>query len=141
MTWIIVAAAGLAIGLAVAFWKDIVTWANQRLATWLGEYVGEDVKETFLLLLAGLDRSVILTQRMVADIQARLLKAQILFRRILGTQDHQKVVKATIQRENGDIIELEAAEVIPWHELPDEVREKFIRRQASTVELELKLEE
>src|SRR5258707_1099579 len=129
MTWIIVAAAGLAIGLAVAFWKDIVTWANQRLATWLGEYVGEDVKETFLLLLAGLDRSVILTQRMVADIQARLLKAQILFRRILGTQDHQKVVKATIQRENGDIIELEAAEVIPWHELPDEVREKFIRRQ------------
>jgi len=141
MSWIIVAAAGLAVGLAVAFWKDIVTWANQKVAGWLGEYAGEDVKEAFLLLLAGLDRSVILLQRTVAEVQARLLRARILFRRILGTQDHQKVVKATIQRENGDIIELEAAEVIPWHQLPDDVREKFIRRQASTVEMELKLEE
>src|SRR5579859_3795805 len=141
MSWIIVAAAGLAVGLAVAFWKDIVTWANQKVAGWLGDYAGEDVKEAFLLLLAGLDRSVIMLQRTAAEVQARLLSARILFRRILGTQDHQKVVKATIQRDNGDIIELEAAEVIPWHELPDDVREKFIRRQASTVEMELKLEE
>ncbi len=140
MTWIIVAA-GLAVGLAVAFWKDIVTWANQRLAGWLGEYAGEDVKEAFLLLLAGMDRSVILLQRATAAVQARLLRATVLFRRVTGKQETQKVVKATIQQENGDIIELEAAEVIPWHELPDDVREKFIRRQASTVEMELKLEE
>jgi len=31
--------------------------------------------------------------------------------------------------------------VVPWHELPDEVREKFIRRQAHSVEMELKLKD
>ena len=141
MTWIVIAAAGLAIGLTVVFWKQIVNWANQRIAGWLGNVFGEEAKEAFLLLLAGVDRSVILVQRALVETQARLLKATLIFRQVREGRAHEKVVKAELRQDDGNIIELEAAEVVPWHELPDDVREKFIRRQTASVEMELKLKE
>lgn len=141
MGWIVIGAAGLVVAVTVAFWKQIVNWANERIANWLGQLFGDDLKEAFLLLLAGLDRSMVLLQRTVADIQARLVRARLLFRQIAGGSQTEKVVKAEMQKEAGNIIDLEAAEVVPWHELPDEVREKFIRRQSGTVEMELKLKE
>ncbi|MEP7285854.1 MAG: hypothetical protein ABI947_08810 [Chloroflexota bacterium] len=139
MGWIVIAAAGIAVTLAVAFWKQIVNWANQRIAGWLGELFGDDVKEAFLLILAGVDRSVILVQRAATEVQARLIRARVLFRQVNGGREQEKVVKAEMLKEDGDIIELEAADIVPWHELPDDVREKFIRRQAASVEMELKL--
>ncbi len=141
MTWIVVAAAGLAIGLTVVFWKQIVSWANQHIAGWLGNVFGEEAREAFLLLLAGMDRSVILVQRALAETQARLVKATLIFRQVREGRAHEKVVKAELRQDDGNIIELEAAEVVPWHELPDDVREKFIRRQTASVEMELKLKE
>lgn len=141
MVWMVIAAAGLAIGLTVAFWREIVTWANQRIAGWLGEMYGEEVKEAFLLLLAGVDRTVILAQRAVAQLQERIVKASILFRQLQGGQAHEKVVQAQLRTDDDEIIDLESAEIVPWHELPDDVREKFIRRQSATVEMELKLKE
>lgn len=141
MTWIVIVAAGLAVGLTLAFWKQIVTWANQHIAGWLNELFGEEAREAFLLLLAGMDRSVILVQRALVDTQARLIKATLIFRQIRDGREHQKVVKAEMRQADGSTIELEAAEVVPWHELPDDVREKFIRRQTASVEMELKLKE
>jgi hypothetical protein len=141
MTWIVIAAAGLAVGLTVVFWKQIVAWANQRIAGWLSDLFGEETREAFLLLLAGVDRSVILVQRALTEVQARLVKATLIFRQVREGREHQKVVKAEMRQEDGNIIELEAAEVVPWHELPDDVREKFIRRQTASVEMELKLKE
>ena len=141
MAWMVIAAAGLAIGLTVAFWREIVTWANQRIAGWLGEMYGDEVKEAFLLLLAGVDRSVILAQRAVAQLEARIVKARILFRQLQGGRAHEKVVQAQMRTDDDEIIDLEAAEIVPWHELPDDVREKFIRRQSASVEMELKLKE
>ena len=140
MTWIVVAAAGMAVALTVAFWQQIVTWANQTLATWLSERFGTDLRDAFLLILAGADRSVVLTQRALAVIQERLVSARVLFRQLRGCQTHEKVVEAQIKQDNGEIVTLQAAEVVPWHELPDEVREKFIRRQSAAVEIELKIE-
>jgi hypothetical protein len=141
MGWIVIGAAGLVVAVTVAFWKQIVNWANERIANWLGQLFGDDLKEAFLLLLAGLDRSMVLLQRTVADIQARLVRARLLFRQIAGGHQTEKVVRAELRKADGNIIDLEAAEVVPWHELPDEVREKFIRRQTGTVEMELKLKE
>lgn len=141
MTWIVIAAAGLAIGLTVVFWKQIVNWANQRIAGWLGDVFGDEAREAFLLLLAGVDRSVILVQRALVETQARLLKATLIFRQVREGRAHEKVVKAELRQDDGNIIELEAAEVVPWHELPDDVREKFIRRQTASVEMELKVKE
>jgi hypothetical protein len=141
MGWIVVGAAGLVVAVTVAFWKQIVNWANEHLANWLGKFFGQDLKEAFLLLLAGLDRSMVLVQRALTDVQARLVRARVLFRQMTGGRQHEKVVKAEILQTDGNIIDLEAAEVVAWHELPDEVREKFIRRQTGTVEMELKLKE
>ena len=139
MAWVIVA--GLAAGLTIAFWQKIVTWANQSLAAWLSELFGDDLRDAFLLILAAADRSVVLVQRAMTMVQARLVQARILFRELSGGRQHQKIVKAELRRDNGQIIEMEAAEVVPWHELPDEVREKFIRRQSTSVEMELRLKE
>ncbi len=140
MVWVI--AAGVAAGLAIAFWQKIVTWANEILAGWLGNLFGTELRDAFLMTLAAADRSVVIVQRALTLVQARLVRARILFRQLQGTpREHQKVVKAEMRRDDGSIIEMEAAEVVPWHELPDEVREKFIRRQATTVEMELRLKE
>jgi hypothetical protein len=141
MTWIMIAAAGVAVGLAIAFWQRIITWANQRLALWLGDWFGDEVRDAFLLILAGVDRSVVIARRAMVLVQDRLVRARILFRQIEGSHEYEKVVKAEMHQADDQVIEMEAAEVIPWHELPDEVREKFIRRQSSSVELELKLKE
>jgi hypothetical protein len=139
MAWVVVAAAGLIVALSVAFWQQIVTWANQHLAGWLGKYFGEDVREAFLLILAGGDRLVIAFQRALATVESRLVAARIFFRQLAGGRQHEKVVQAELRKDDGEVVKVEAAEVVPWHDLPDEVREKFIRRQTSTVELELKL--
>ncbi len=137
--WVIMA--GLAAGLTVAFWQQIVSWANQKLAGWLSELFGEELRDAFLLVLAAADRSMVIVQRAMTLVQARLVKARILFRQLQGGREHQKVVKAEMRRDDGQIIEMEAAEVVAWHELPDEVREKFIRRHATMVEMELRLKE
>jgi hypothetical protein len=125
----------------MAFWQQIVTWANQKLAGWLGTLFGDDVREAFLLMLAGSDRLMIAAKRTIALIEARLVSARILFRQLLGGREHEKVIVAEIRTDSGEVVKMEAAEVVPWHELPDEVREKFIRRQTAKVELELKLSE
>ena|ERR1700694_5040173 len=141
MSWIVVAAAGVVVALTVAFWQQIVTWANQRLAGWLADTFGNDLRDAFLLILAGADRSMVLAQRAVTLIQERLISARILFRQLRGGQAHEKVVIAQIKRDDGQVVQMEAAEVVPWHELPDDVREKFIRRQAASVEMELKIKQ
>lgn len=141
MTWIVVAAAGAMVALTVAFWQKIVTWANQRLAGWLADLFGNELRDAFLLILAGADRSMVLMQRAVTVIQDRLVSAHIFFRQLRGGQAHEKVIEAQIKQDDGQIVTMQAAEVVPWHELPDEVREKFIRRQSTSVELELKLKE
>lgn len=139
MAWVVVAAAGLMVALSVAFWQKIVTWANQNIAEWLGKSFGEDVREAFLLILAGGDRLVIAFQRALAEVETRLVRARVFFRQLAGGRQHEKVVQAELRQPTGEIVKVEAAEAVPWHELPDEVREKFIRRQTASVELELKL--
>ncbi|GAB4548659.1 MAG: hypothetical protein OHK0023_12100 [Anaerolineae bacterium] len=138
--WVVMAA-GVAITLTIAFWQQIITWANQRLATWLEAIFGEELREAFQLFIAAADRVAVLAQRSVKRLQERLIRARIIFRQITGGTQHEKIVQAEIKREDGKIAQYEAAELVPWHELPDEVREKFIRRQNAAVEIELKLKE
>lgn len=139
--WVVVAAAGLVIALSVAFWQRIVTWANLTVAAWVGDLLGQDLKEAFLLLVAATDRVAVLAQRTVKELGERLLSVRLLFRQIQGGTAHEKVVQAEIQKADGQIEKREIAEIVPWHELPDDVREKFIRRQAAQVEMELKIRE
>src|SRR5579859_5172079 len=139
MTWIVVAAAGVAVALTVAFWQQIVTWANQLLAGWLAERFGAELRDTFLLVLAGADRGVVMGQRAIQVVQERLLSARLIFRQLRGGQAQEKVVEAQIRQDDGQVITLQAAEAVPWHELPDDVREKFIRRQSASVQMELKI--
>lgn len=140
MVWVVVAA-GVAVALTVAFWQKIVNWANKQLADWLGALFGEEFREAFLMLVAATDRFAVLAQRTVALLQQRIVHARILFRQLLGGRAHEKVVQAEFRQDDGQIVTMEAAEVVPWHELPDEVREKFIRRQTASVELELKVKQ
>lgn len=102
---------------------------------------GEELREAFQLFIAAADRVAVLAQRSVKRLQERLIRARIIFRQITGGTQHEKIVQAEIKREDGKIAQYEAAELVPWHELPDEVREKFIRRQNAAVEIELKLKE
>jgi hypothetical protein len=141
MAWVVVAAAGAVVALTVTFWQRIVSWANDILAGWLGDLFGNDLREAFLALLAAGDRFVVIAARALNLLQARIVRARILFRRLAGGREHQKVIEADLRREDGTVVHMEAAEVVPWHELPDEVRERFIRRQAAAVELELKLKQ
>jgi hypothetical protein len=138
--WVVVAAA-IAVTLSVAFWQRILQWANQVLAEWLGRLFGADVREAFLLLLAAADRLQVAAQRALALLRDRLVRARVLFRRVNEGRLHEKVVQAEFRQADGQLVQLETAEVVPWHELPDEVREKFIRRQSAQVEIELRLKE
>lgn len=138
--WVVVVAA-VALSLSLAFWKQIVNWANHTLADWLGKLFGNDVREAFVLLLAAADRLSVAVQRALNAVRERLIRARIIFRRINDGRVHEKVLQADFQREDGQIVQLERAEVVPWHELPDEVREKFIRRQSAEVQIELQLKE
>jgi hypothetical protein len=141
MVWVVVAAAGLAVVLTVAVWQKIVNWANGLLAGWLGDLFGDELREAFLMLLAAGDRFAVIAQRTFNLMQQRIVRARIIFRQLQGGREHEKVIQADLRKENGEIVQMEAAEVVPWHELPDEVREKFIRRQTASVELELKLKQ
>ena len=138
MTWVVVTAVGVVVALTVAFWQQIVTWANQTLAGWLAERFGAELRDAFLLILAGADRGVVISQRAVSVLQERLISARVLFRQLQGGQAQEKIVEAEIRQDNGEVITLQAAELVLWHELPDDVREKFIRRQSPAVEMTLK---
>jgi hypothetical protein len=140
MQWIVVAAVGIAVILSVAFWQQIVTWANQKLAGWLSDLFGAELRDAFLLLLAGADRAVVFTARALTILQERLIRARLIFRRLQGGQQ-EKVIQLEVQADDGTVVTHEAAEVVDWHELPDDVREKFIRRQMAEVTMELKMKE
>lgn len=140
MEWVFIAA-GLAAGLAIGFWQQILNWANDQIAAWLGRLFGDEVRDAFRLLLAATDRSVVLVKRSLDLVRSHLVRARILFRQIAGGREHEKVVEADLRQDDGKIVTMTSAEIVPWHELPDEVREKFIRRQTSSVELQLKLSE
>ncbi|CAG1014409.1 MAG: hypothetical protein IT322_19945 [Anaerolineae bacterium] len=136
MIWVVV---GAAAALTVLFWQKLVNWANAILSGWLGDLFGKEIREAFQMLLAAGDRFMVIAQRAVGLLQERIKRARILFRHDQQTRKVEKVLIAELQKENGEVVKLEAAEVIAWHELPDEVREKFIRRQSADVEIELKL--
>jgi hypothetical protein len=136
--WVVVAA-GIAVGLSVAFWQRILGWANETLAGWLGELFGEELREAFRMLLAAGDRFAVLAQRSASLLAERIVRVRLLFRR--NGQTHEKVVVADLRNAEGEMVHMQRAEVVPWHELPDEVREAFIRRQTTNVEIELKLEQ
>ncbi|MBE2195065.1 MAG: hypothetical protein IAE83_12905 [Anaerolinea sp.] len=136
MIWVVV---GAAAALTVLFWQKLVNWANAILSGWLGDLFGKEIRESFQMLLAAGDRFMVIAQRAVGLLQERIKRARILFRHDQQTRKVEKVLIAELQKENGEVVKLEAAEVIAWHELPDEVREKFIRRQSADVEIELKL--
>src|SRR5258706_7726391 len=140
MGWVFVAA-GLAAGLAIGFWQQILNWANEQIAAWLGRLFGDEVRDAFRMLLAATDRSVVLVKRSIDIVQSRLVSARILFRQMAGGREHEKVVEARLRQDDGQVVTMSQAEIVPWHELPDDVREKFIRRQTSSVELALKLNE
>lgn len=139
MEWVVIAAAGLAIALTVAFWQKIVAWANSVLAGWLGDLFGNELREAFLMLLAAGDRFIVIATRTAQGLQERIVRARLILRRLEGGQQHERVLEADLRQDDGTLVHMQAAEVVPWHELPDEVREKFIRRQADAVELELKV--
>lgn len=139
MEWVVIAAAGLVIGLTVAFWQKIVAWANNVLAGWLGDLFGNELREAFLMLLAAGDRFIVIATRTAQRLQERIVHARLILRRLEGGQQHERVLQADLRKDDGTLVHMEAAEVVPWHDLPDEVREKFIRRQADAVELELKV--
>jgi len=111
------------------------------LAGWLAERFGAELRDTFLLVLAGADRGVVMGQRAIQVVQERLLSARLIFRQLRGGQAQEKVVEAQIRQDDGQVITLQAAEAVPWHELPDDVREKFIRRQSASVQMELKIKQ
>jgi len=138
--WVVAAAVGVVVTLTVTFWAQMVDWANRVLATWLADQFGPELRDAFLLALAGADRSVIMVQRAVKLIETRLVSARLLFRQMSGGQT-EKVVEADLKQENGEVVTMHSAEMVPWHELPDDVREKFIRRQTASVEMELKIKE
>src|SRR5260221_12569657 len=103
MSWIVIAAVGLVVSITLAFWKNIVTWANEQIAGWLAKLFGEDVKEAFLLLLAGEDRSVVILRRALDAVQARLIKARILFIQLRGGRENRNRVKGGMRRGDGHI--------------------------------------
>jgi hypothetical protein len=139
MEWVVIAAAGLALGLTVAYWQTIVAWANNVLAGWLGDLFGNELREAFLMLLAAGDRFIVIATRTAQRLQERIVRARLILRRLEGGQQHERVLEVDLRKEDGTLIHMQAAEMVPWHELPEEVREKFIRRQADAVELELKV--
>lgn len=138
--WVVAAAVGIAVTLTVTFWAQMVEWANKVLANWLADQFGADLRDAFLLALAGADRSVIMVQRAVKVIETRLLNARLLFRQLRGGHT-EKVLEAEVKQESGEVVTMRTAELVPWHELPDDVREKFIRRQSGSVEMELKIKD
>ncbi len=72
MEWVVIAAAGLLIGLTVAFWQKIVAWANNVLAGWLGDLFGNELREAFLMLLAAGDRFIVIATRTAQRLQERI---------------------------------------------------------------------
>jgi hypothetical protein len=137
--WVVIAATGIAAALAVTFWQKILAWANNHLARWLGAIFGAEAREAFRLLLTAVDRLAVGAQRAFAVLEDRILRAELFFRRITGGAGYEKALRVRMKKADGEVVTLDAAEVVPWHELPDDVREKFIRRQTADVTLELKL--
>ena len=138
--WAVAAAVGIAVTLTVTFWAQMVEWANSILANWLADLFGPDLRDAFRLALAGADRSVVMIQRAVKLIETRLIHARLLFRQLRGGQT-EKVLEAEVKQDSGEVVTMRTAELVPWHDLPDDVREKFIRRQSTSVEVELKLKD
>lgn len=138
MVWIPITL-GITISLMIAFWQRVVIWANYTLARWLGQIFGKELETVFLAVLSASDQSMVRIQRAAALIRDRLRSAKLTFQRKPGTREYTQRLQASIEAPAEEIVHVEESVSVAWYDLPDDVREKFIRRQSDEVAMQLEM--
>ncbi|MUG91334.1 hypothetical protein F7734_02055 [Scytonema sp. UIC 10036] len=128
---------------AIAFWKQILQWADNILFPWLEQNFktsAQWVRDAF----ARVDRYVAIPIRNAIKqawqkLRQFLLKLLVRFKRNVSEQWVRQWISWGIKHlENGEVVPVkrEVEEVVEWGELPPDVREEWLRKAKGVYELD-----
>ncbi len=124
---------GVGTVLVIAFWPQIIMWARDSLLPWvkrnLPEFAGY-VEKAFLRL----DDAITSVRRAIKaaweKVRQWLLKETLEIRQKSSSTFVRKVTSWIVKQVEGKpkFLKVNSEEELSWDELPDEVREEFLRR-------------
>lgn len=135
---IIAVSIGIAAALALKFWNQILRWASDIVFPWMEKYIPwalKDVRRAF----DAVDKVVTPLRRAVKQawqgLRKYLLKQVVDFSRKTSALNSYAWVKKTTTwlikvLDSGEQVpvKVETTSTVEWEEVPDDVREEFLRR-------------
>lgn len=131
---------GVAVAVAIIFWKHIIAWADRTFFPWLERYLptlAPKVRNAF----AWFDKNVAVPIRTAIKqawekLRQFLLKAVVRFERWSSNKWIKRWTAYLIKKlETKEVIKQEVTEDVDWTDLPDDVRDAALRRGVSEREI------
>lgn len=124
---------------AAAFWDQLREWAQSSLADAVGRILGSDAREAFLDALAVVDKVMCSVRRsakhLVDIIREALIKAVVLIEKNASNAFIKRMcayVRKVVDTKE-KVYRVVVEEEVPWEDLPDEARARFLRGQSQEV--------
>ncbi|NEP77866.1 MAG: hypothetical protein F6K17_16165 [Okeania sp. SIO3C4] len=133
----------VALAVVATFWKQILKWAEDSLFRWIKTnipWIESEVREAF----SALDNFIVTTRNLIRKawekLREYLLKQVTTFERQLSGEWEKEVTSWIIKvLESGEKVPVKIVvkEVVPWDELPPDVRAEWLKREKSEVEIDV----
>lgn len=131
------------VGVAIAFWPQILDWAEQSLFPWLKRNLPSMV-ETVRYAFYAFDKVAVAVRTVVKQawkqLREYLLMQVIEFERISSKQWTKRVtswVRKVIETGQAAAIKHEIEEVVEYDQLPADVREAYLRRGEMKIQVNI----
>ncbi len=130
--------ATLIAAVALVFWHKILEWAQESLLPWLEEhlpFLAEGARTAFVQL----DRVAVAVRRAAKsawlDLRGYLLKQVVKVRKRTGVTALVIIEEwLRVEPESETVVHRTTEREVEWEELPDDVREQFLKQQTTVAE-------
>ena len=136
---------GVAVTVAIAFWHEILGWAEQMVFPWFEQHLpglAPYVRHAFAVLdgvVVGLREAA---RRAWEALRPHLLKSVVEFQRLSEHRWLRVVTSWLIEQltptPRPTVTEVREEREIDWDELPEEVRQSFLRRDEQSTVLDVR---
>ncbi|NES78499.1 MULTISPECIES: hypothetical protein [Okeania] len=134
--------AAVAVAVVARFWKQILKWAEDSLFPWIKTnipWIESEVRQVF----SAVDNVAVATRNIFRKawekLREYLLKLVIKLERKSSGEWKKRVTSWKIKIESGQKVPVrtETEEVVDWEDLPQDVREEWLKQEKSKVEIDV----
>jgi hypothetical protein len=132
---------GISAAAAFSFWTTILNWASKSLFPWLQKHLpplASIARTAFTILDKGVVSGIRQIRAAWDQLRLNLVKMFASVEGSPGTNQFIQRITSWLKTESNQVTKVETTvSNVPWHELPDEVREQLLRTGNDNYELDV----